>query len=258
MEEKKISPLFRAIKGLVKIVYPQMDIEGMANLPEEPVVIVGNHTQLHGPVACELYFSHEYYTWCAAQMMHLKEVPAYAYEDFWSRKPKWTRPFYKLLAYMIAPLSVCVFNNARTIAVYHNMKIISTFKNTVRILKSGGNVIIFPEHDKKYNNIVYDFQENFIDIAKLYYKNTGKELKFVPMYIAPNLRKMYIGKPTGYCADIPMEEERKRICTYLMEEITKIARSLPVHKVVPYRNIPKKYYPLNTDSEVTDYEKTGC
>ncbi len=258
MEEKKISPLFKVIKGLVKIVYPEMEIEGKENLPDEPVVIVGNHTQLHGPLACELYFSNEYYTWCAAQMMHFKEVPAYAYEDFWSRKPKWTRPFYKLLSYLIAPLSVCVFNNARTIAVYRNMKIISTFKNTIKVLKDGGNVIIFPEYDKKYNNIVYDFQENFIDIAKLYYKNTGRELQFVPMYIAPGLRKMYIGKPARWRFDASIEEERKRICLYLKEEITKIAGALPVHRVVPYRNIPKKYYPLNTDSEVKNYEKAGC
>ncbi len=258
MEKKKTSLLFKMIKGLVKIIYHKMEIEGTENLPDEPVVIVGNHTQLHGPLACELYFNDKYYTWCAAQMMHLKEVPAYAYEDFWSKKPKWTRLFYKLLSYLIAPLSVCLFNNARTIAVYRNIKIISTFKNTVKRLKNGESVIIFPEHDKKHNNIVYEFQENFIDIAKLYYKNTGRALQFVPMYIAPNLRKMYIGRPTGYCPEISMEEERKRISTYLMEEITKIARQLPLHKVVPYRNIPKKYYPLNKDNEVKENEKAGC
>lgn len=258
MKEKKISPLFRMIKGLVRIFYYKIEIEGNENLPDEPVVIVGNHTQLHGPICCELYLSDKHYTWCASQMMHLKEVPDYAYADFWSRKPKWSRPFYKLLSYLIAPLSVCVFNNARTIAVYRNIKIISTFKNTIKVLKDGGNVVIFPEHDKKYNNIIYNFQENFIDVAKLYYKNTGKELQFVPMYIAPNLRKMYIGKPVRYCYDTPIEEERKRICAYLMEAITEMACSLPIHKVVPYRNIPKKYYPLNTVSEVKKNEKTGC
>ena len=49
--------------------------------------------------------------WCNAEMMHLKEVPDYAYRDFWSLKPKAVRWFYRLLSYVIAPLSVCVFNN---------------------------------------------------------------------------------------------------------------------------------------------------
>lgn len=42
-----------------------------------------------------------------------------------------------------------------------------------------------------------------------------------------------------------MEEQRKQICQYLQTEITNIAKSLPVQKVVPYANIKKKNYPLS-------------
>ncbi len=258
MEKKKISPVFWVIKYIVGKIYPKFQIVELDTLPDEPVIIVGNHTQLHSPIACELFFDHKYYTWCAAQMMHVKEVPGYAFADFWSQKPRWTHPFYKVLSYLIAPLSAVVFNNARTIGVYRDMRILSTFKNTIKILNRGGNIVIFPEHDIKYNNIVYDFQKNFVDVAKLYYKKAGKEIKFVPMYVAPNLKGMYLGKPVSFCSENPIEEERNRICKYLMEEITDIARRLPVHRVVPYRNIPKKYYPLNTDSEVKFDEKISC
>ncbi len=258
MEKKKVSPLFWIIKYVVGRIYPKMTITGFENLPDEPVIIVGNHTQLHSPIACELYFDDNYYTWCAAQMMSMKSVPAYAFEDFWAQKPKWTLPFYRLLSYLIAPLSAVVFNNARTIGVYRDIRIVSTFKNTVKILNQGGSVIIFPEHDVRYNNIVYDFQQNFVDVAKLYYKKTGKPIKFVPMYVAPSLRGMYLAKPTEFCPDAPIKEERKRICEYLMAEISNTARRLPQHRVVPYRNIPKKYYPLNTDGEVNNNEKTNC
>ena len=47
-----------------------------------------------------------------------------------------------------------------------------------------------------------------------------------------------------------MEQERSRICNYLMDEITSIACSLPRHTVVPYPNIPKKDYPCNIPEEV--------
>ena len=146
---------------------------------------------------------------------------------------------------MIAPLSVCVFNNANTIGVYHDSRILSTFKQTVARLQQGASIVIFPEHNVPYNHILCEFQDRFIDVAKLYYKKTGKELAFVPLYIAPTLKKMYLGKPIRFCAANPMEQERKRICEYLMEEITEIACSLPQHTVVPYQNIPKKEYPTN-------------
>lgn len=254
MYEKKTTALFRFIKWWVKVFYPRTQAEGLENLSEEPVIIVGNHCQMNGPIVGELYVPGEPYIWCAGEMMHLKDVPEYAFRDFWSQKPKWMHPFYKLLSYIIAPLSVCVFNNARTIGVYHDARILSTFKNTVKKLQDGKSVVIFPEHDVEYNHIIYDFQDKFIDIAKLYYKKTGKELNFVPMYIAPKLKKLCFGTPVRFCAAEPMDAQRSRICQRLMVEITAIAESLPAHTVVPYRNIPKKDYPINIRKE-NAYEK---
>ena len=256
MREKKTSVFYKIIKWCVKVCYPEIQVEGVEHLPDEPVIIVGNHCQMNGPIVGELYVPGEPYIWCAGEMMHLKDVPAYAFRDFWSQKPKWTHPLYKLLSYIIAPLSVCVFHNARTIGVYHDTRILSTFKNTVKTLQEGRSVVIFPEHDVKHNHIVYDFQDKFIDIAKLYYKKTGKELAFVPMYIAPKLRKLCLGKPVRFCAAEPMDVERSRICNALMNDITAIAEALPEHTVVPYRNIPQKDYPTNRSKEQI-YEKTN-
>jgi len=249
MEDKKTSWMYKIIKWLVQLFYHKIEVVGAENLPDEAAVIVGNHTQMNGPIAAELYCPGRHYTWCAGQMMHLREVPAYAFQDFWSQKPKWTHPFYRLLSHIIAPLSACIFNNAHTIGVYRDTRIVGTFKNTVKRLQEGNHVVIFPEHDVKYNHIIYDYQNKFIDVAKLYYRKTGEELSFVPLYIAPKLKKMYLGKPIRFCAANPMEEERRRICDYLMREITEIAVSLPEHIVVPYRNIPKKLYPSNIPKE---------
>lgn len=256
MAKEQISRVYPWIKGLVHLFYPKIDVVGAENLPGEPCILVGNHAQLHGPIACELYFPTDRYTWCAGEMMVREEVPAYAYQDFWAAKPKYSRWFYKLLSHIIAPLSVCIFNNAQTIGVYHDSRIMSTFKNTVKCLQGGSSVVIFPECYTPHNNIVYTFQENFVDVAKLYCKRTGKALAFVPLYIAPKLRQMHIGKPVTFDPDAPIAEERHRICTELMDRITDMATALPMHTVVPYPNIPKKHYPTNIPKEGS-YEKTG-
>lgn len=240
---------FRFLRFFVWLFYPKIRIEGLENLPETPCVVVANHSQMNGPIACEIHFPGSRAIWCAGQMMHMKDVPAYAFADFWSQKPKWTKPFYKVLSYAIAPVSACIFQNANTIAVYRDSRIISTFKNTVQALTAGKNVVVFPECYEPHNHIVNQFQDRFVEVAKLYYKRTGEKVCFVPMYIAPKRKTMYVCEPIVYQPDTPAEEERNRICEYLMTEITKKAESLPVHTVVPYANISKKDYPKSRMEE---------
>lgn len=241
----KPSKLYPIIYRTVQRFYPKMQVVGMENLPDVPVVLVGNHCQIHGPIACQLYLPEHIYTWCAGEMMDSKTVPAYAYQDFWSQKPAWSHPFYKYIAHIIAPLSAVIFNNARTIPVYRDQRILKTFRQTISHLENGHSVVIFPEHDVPHNQILSDFQEGFVDVARLYYKRTGKSLSFVPMYIAPNLKTMYLGQPISFSPEAPIEEERRRLCDTLMDAITQLAVALPPHTVVPYRNIPKKDYPTN-------------
>lgn len=245
MDKRKDRWLYLAVKWCVKTLYPRIRVEGLENLPTEGAIIVGNHCKMNGPIASELYAPGKHYTWCAGEMMQLQEVPKYAYEDFWSEKPRWCRPFFKLLSYIIAPLSVCVFNNAETIGVYHDTRIISTFRQTVKALQEGANVVIFPEHDEPYDHIICRFQDRFIDVAKLFYKRTGKAVSFVPMYLAPKLKTMYLGKPVAFHPEAPMEEERTRIAGELMAAVSSLAQSLPRHRVIPYKNISRKQYPFN-------------
>ncbi len=258
LPKKKTSFLFKIIKILVRLFYGKMEVVGLEKLPQENAILVGNHCQMNGPIAGELFLPDNCYTWCAGQMMKLKDVPAYAFDDFWSKKPKWQQPFFRAASYLIAPLAVVLFNNARTVAVYRDMRIMSTFKESLKMLQQGINLLIFPEKDETYNNILYRFQENFIDIAAMYYKKTGISLSFVPVYIAPTLRKIYIGNAVLYNSENKISEERERISAVLAEEITNMARKLPEHIVVPYRNVPKKNYLTNKQVGEVPHEKTGC
>ncbi len=247
MKSKLSNYLYKIIKFFVRVFYPVISVKGTENLPEEACIIVSNHAKMNGPIACELYFPGEHYTWTAGEMMHMKEVPDYSYKDFWSSKPRYSRWFYRLLSYMIAPFSACIFNNANCIGVYHDMRILSTFRETVDKLKNGANVIIFPEHDVPYNNIVWEFQDRFIDVAKMYYKKTGREPLFVPMYVAPKMKTLYIGEAVRFDHTADPKEERRRICRAMMDGVTGLATGLPEHTVVPYPNMSRNEYPKSTE-----------
>ena len=237
--------VYRIVRRLLLTFYRAPEITGLENLPEGECIIAANHAQLHGPIQAELFFPGDRSIWCNAETMDIHEAPAYAYKDFWPEKPRALRWFYWIPAYIVAPILVSVLNNARCIGVYRDLRMRTTISRTLARLQEGARIIIFPETDPGLNTILSTFQPRFIDLGPRYARATGKTLQFVPMYIAPDLRKIVIGKPIAYDNLADARDERQRICTQLADAISELAYSLPLHRVVPYRNIKKKLYPTN-------------
>ena len=242
-KKNKKGLLFRIVKNGFKKKLDKFEIIGSENIPDEPSLIIGNHAQMHGPIFAEVNFPYNRTTWCMGCMHHLKEIPPYIIDDFWPYKKKGTVWFYKFLSWLLAPLCHYIFTNADTIGVYKDARGITTFKNSILALEEEKHIIIFPECHTKYNNIINEFQDKFIDLAKLYYKSTKKELSFVPVYIAPTIKTIIYGKPIKYNHNEDICIQRKTICDYLKNKITSLAKSLPLHTVIPYENIKKKNYP---------------
>ena len=245
----KNKPFFRFLERVARGICGKQKFVGIENIPDEPSIIVGNHAQIYGPWVNQLFFPHKKRIWVIGHMLHRKEVPEYAFQDFWGYKPKWTHWFYRMLAHLIAPICVYIHKNADTIGVYKDTRGISTFKNSVQALKDGSHIVIFPECHTGFNEIVNEFQDKFVDLARIFHKDTKKEISFVPMYTAPKIKTVVYGKPTKYDCSVPIEEQRKKIVEYLKNEITTTAKDLPVHTVVPYANISKKKYPKSKTEE---------
>ena len=257
VNDKPTSPLYRVIRWLVWLFSPKFRLYGTEQLPKEPCVIVGNHCHMYGPIVGELYTPGKHYVWCIGEMMQKSEVAAYAYQDFWSAKPKWSRWFYRLLSHVITPLSVLIFTNAHTVPVYHDARLTRTYRESMERLEEGNHIVIFPERAVRHNNIVYDFQDNFIALARFYYKKTGIALKFVPCYVAPKRKSVYYGAPLTYRPEARFEEEKLRLCHGLMDAVTQMAVELPEHTVVPYPNVSARHYPKNIPLEDYTHEETA-
>ena len=234
---------YRVIFSIVRLVSPRYALRGTENLPEGACVLVGNHSQMYGPIAAEIYTPGPHRVWCAGEMMAWREVPAYSFSDFWSKKPASVRWLYRIASYLITPLSVCVFNNAHTIPVYHDARGMITFRRTLQSLSAGERVVIFPECYMKHNNIVYAFRKEFVDVGRMYARREGKPLPFVPFYVCPKLATMTFGEPVFPNAAADPAEDRARVCRALQDGITAMALAQPPHTVVPYPNMPKKEYP---------------
>lgn len=242
---KKKSLIYKLLRLLVNIFYKKRTFEGIENIGDEPSIIIGNHAQIHGPLIAEVQFPLARKTWGTGNVFTKKEFIEHAKTDFWGQKPKSIRWFYNILAHILAPIAVSIFNSADLIPVYKDARLAATFKETVKQLSAGNHIIIFPECPELYNNIVNEFQDKFVDVARLYYKRTGKCVSFVPMYHAVRIKRVLFGKPIKYDPNIAVDEMRKNICDYLKNEITNLALFLPPHKVVQYLNQGRKKNPMS-------------
>ena len=240
--------VYRASCALIRLLFRKPGFSGLENLPQgRPCIVVGNHAHAYGPFYAELYLPFERSTWCIGEMLDLKALPDYAFKDFWSKKPRWCRWFYRLLSYVIAPLCVAVLKNARCIGVYKDYRIMSTMRESLKRMKAGENIVIFPEHEVPHNDIVWEFQKGFVNLASLYARQTGQPIDFVPMYIAPKLRLVCFGKPVAFDPSANPGEEADRVCAALMDAVTALALALPPHLAIPYPNLPKNRY-ISTES----------
>ncbi|MEG1924104.1 MAG: hypothetical protein RR307_06580, partial [Clostridia bacterium] len=204
----------------------------LQNFSEEPAVFISNHSMAYSPIAFSLYFNKPQRTWIAAPMMDYKTAPKYAYEDFWGNKKH--KLYYKFLGFLSALMLVPLMRGEKGIAVYKDMRIKETFGESLETLNNGQNIIIFPEKRQKYSKFINELQDGFVDLAHIYYKQSGKYLKFYPCYTAPTINSINIGKPIIYNPLEDRRNERQIITNYLKTEITKIAESLPEHKIIPY------------------------
>ena len=244
MEEKKTHFLYKLIRRIGLIFTPKYTIEGFENIENGPCLIAGNHCQVHGPIACELHMKGKYVIWCASEVIKKKVISDYAFEEFWGRKPKWTHWFFKLIS-KIGPIVAQVFIDAHTLPVYRDLRAIKTFYYAIDKLEEGCTNILFLENYEPHNNIINEFKHGFVDLGKMYYKKTGKILKFAPMYVCPALKKIYIGKTTDFNPNEDIVNERERVRQYLMDGVTEIAISLPPHRVVPFANTTKQDWPMS-------------
>ena len=218
--------------------------------PFEPGnIMISNHAQMWAPIYYEIKISHKRF-WCTQEVLHYKGCGDYAYKDWWSHMPVIIRPLFWLIAHLfVQPLAPKLFRCADTLPVYRDIRLRDTFNYSLESLEAGYTNIITPETHIPGNNIVNSFLPNFVDIARLYYKKTGKCLKFYPSYLALTLNKIVVGHPIVYNPNNNFKDEKTRIVQELEQAIYDIAISLPEHKVVPYENLTKKQWLTNTQAK---------
>lgn len=235
-KRKRLRLGFKLLKAIVKIFFPKDEYVYLCEKPaeNEPMFLVSNHTKIYAPVSFILNYQRPIRLWSNYYFLFLRDIGDHMFKKVLKdRKNKWL--LYPL-AGILFPIIIWAFRSLDPIPVYHQDKRVQiTFEKSMETMESGMDQIIFPERtENPVNKYVFEFNKGFPYIAKQYYDETGKCMKFYPVYTCQSLRKVLIGEPITYDPEIPISKQKKIICEYLQDKIAEMGDSLPEHEIVFY------------------------
>lgn len=209
--------------------HKMVDLDHVRLDPENPVVFLGNHAEIYGPIASALCFPYPVRYWVIHKMMfNKKEVRAYLYENTFSKKtylPVFVR---RLLAWYLGWLSVNVMNALRAIAVYRDspMKLRQTIRESVDALNNGENLMIFPEHPEgKYvKGGISELSPGFLMLAEAWWKKSGKKLRMMPVFANREKRTFTFGDEIVYEPENGYAAEQDRILKEAYEQLVGLSQ----------------------------------
>ena len=205
-----------------------VNVDHIVTDDSNPLVFLCNHGEFYGPMACKMYIPVPVRAWTNATMMgDKKAVTQYIYDNTTSRQEHMPEFEKRLLARMAAWLSVNVMGQLECIPVHKDspLKLRETFRQTVEAMEAGDNILIFPENpEQKYpREGIGDLSPGFLTLADLYWKRTGKRMRFLPMYADKKRRRLVFGTIIDYNPGNNLKDEQDRIVRETLQQIRSFA-----------------------------------
>ena len=218
-------PLVKLFHGRQKVLYEEAVDQG------EPVIFVANHAQAFGPISMIVNFDRTVRPWIAADVMFKETAVDFVFVQFFAGNIKKHKRWNMFKAQFVGRALVAIFANVGGIPVYFDRRLIKTMSDSVAVLEGGEPLVIFGETPKRFSPYVAEISDGFPQVAHMYYKKTGKRVRFCPVYIAP--KYISVGRATEWNPDADVKAERRRVAEYLRDNILRLAEALPEHKPIP-------------------------
>ena len=191
---------------------------------DEPVVFVANHEKNYGPAMMQLFFPVHYRPWIIYNMLDEDVCQPYVQKSFFEERLRWPVWLSKPVAAILTPpfgASDACYQSGPRISGDCPDRIVETFRQSIKALENGDNLLIFPEKPEaeSFTDAVNEFFEGFLYLAKLYYRKRGKHLLFCPVSINPKTDTISVGKMVRFNSDSEFQAESKRIRNHLMAQV---------------------------------------
>lgn len=143
-----------------------------------------------------------------------------------SKRFGWNKILANIAGFIMSLFVPALLKSGRGLPVYRgSRKVMDTFQESVKALKNGENLLIFP--DVEYSDksgTVKQLHEGFLFIEKYYYKETGKHIHFVPLYVSRNQKRIVEGNPISFHGKAKFATERKQVLQNIQDSLNLLAK----------------------------------
>ncbi len=213
-----VGKLFQSLAWLVRTFSPKMETVWAEPFTGEPCVFVCNHVGAMGPIDMVAKFPlrEKCLAWCNEGIMNRKTCPAYVRQDYWWEPGCKLEPLYNAtLPYIAAAILPPVLKSAPTIPVYHDARVMTTMRASLKHLKSGGHVVIFPEQPSGHGEHHDWINTGWLPICTMYYRATGEALRLYPVHINVKEKRFQVAAPVTFDPGRTLEEQQPEMVRML-------------------------------------------
>ena len=185
---------------------------------EEPCIFLANHLGAVGPMYMSVTFPlrDKVAIWCNEGMMDEKLIVDYVRQDWWWKPESRLAPLYSAtIPYIARAIVPRVLRSAPTIPVYRDARIMSTMRQSLKALKEGRHIVIFPELPDGFDSHAEHLQMGWLNLAVMYRKATGRDIRLIPVCIDEQARVFRVGKGICVNAEAPLQDQEADIERYL-------------------------------------------
>ena len=189
-------------------------------------LILCNHVGASGPVVWELYMDRMYF-WATHEITE-GPVSIYHYlsEVFFSGKRHWNPTVAKIIGFLLAPFMALYISGWHVIPSYPDMRLSKTIKETIKVLKENGSVLIFPEDSSQgYYDVLRSLHPGFCLAGEAALKS-GIDADVVVAYLEKGKnRRLIIDKPVKYSVLKEKYCSRDAITDFVCSRINELGKS---------------------------------
>ena len=210
--------LFNFLKRVAYPFLPVKKIEYAEPIGEEPVIFLANHIGALGPMYMAITFPlcQNVAIWCNEGMMDEKLTVDYIRHDWWWKPESKLAPLYSAtIPYVARAIVPKVLRSAPTIPVYRDARVMSTMRESLKALKAGKHIVIFPELPDGFGSHAEHLQMGWLNLTAMYRRATGKDVRLVPVHIDQAAHVFRVGKGITVDPDMPLAEQEHRVERYL-------------------------------------------
>ena len=207
--------LYRCLRAVVRAVTPRMTTTWEEPFSGNPSVFVCNHV---GPIDMVVKFPlrDEVRVWCNEGIMNRKTCPAYVRQDYWWKPGCRLEPLYNAtLPYIAAAVLPPILQSAPTIPVYHDARVMTTMRQSMKALKEGKHLVIFPEQPSGFGEHHNWINTGWLNICTMFYRATGKNLTLYPVHIDQKKHCFEVQKPVMFDGNRTLEEQQDALVKHL-------------------------------------------